>query len=50
MGRHAGQRVGADLVIGRDLKGKVSPARYVAGILFAFFDVRIAFEDLAITF
>jgi len=42
MGRHAGQRVGADLAIGRDLKGKVSPALYVAGILFALVDARIA--------
>ena len=42
MGRHAGQRVGADLAIGRDLKGKVSPALYIAGILFAFVDARIA--------
>jgi uncharacterized membrane protein len=28
--------------IGRDLKGKASPVLYVAGILFAFFDPRIA--------
>jgi len=28
--------------IGRDLKGKVSPVLYVAGILLAFFDARIA--------
>ena len=30
------------LAIGRDLKGKVSPALYVAGILSAFVDTRIA--------
>jgi hypothetical protein len=29
-------------VVGRDLKGKVSPALYVAGILLAFVDARIA--------
>ena len=28
--------------IGRDVKGKVSPALYVAGILLAFVDARIA--------
>ena len=28
--------------IGRDLKGKVSPVLYVAGILFSFLDTRIA--------
>jgi uncharacterized membrane protein len=36
-----GDSVLAD-TIGRDLKGKVSPVLYVAGILFAFFDTRIA--------
>ena len=28
--------------IGRDLKGKISPVPYVAGILLAFLDARIA--------
>jgi hypothetical protein len=28
--------------IGRDLKGKVSPVLYVAGIMFSFLDTRIA--------
>jgi hypothetical protein len=36
MARHAGQRVDAGRAIGRDLKGKVSPALFVAGILLAF--------------
>jgi hypothetical protein len=42
MVRHARQRVGAGQTIGRDLKGKASPALCAAGILFAFVDARIA--------